>query len=318
MNAHLNVTETAIVSADGGIDRQYCGPRRWLETALKDSWEKDSDNKKKELASQSPLWISEELEWWHERSSYSAPSFVQIASLYTELIAISAGGQLYQWKWSEAEPYKHPENPNIHHPKAPWLAITTEKVVNISATAIRCSISTESGKVATWLDELLGHVASRLEHPAQTFTEFTLDKIVSLHTCALYTVARLESGALYWWGVLPFAQRKKLWEKYKAKSRKHRPSTASSNDISYGTHVCMKNSPIYQPGAIGFTIANGVPKVGQLQAAAWNLDSVLRFKVLPAGTHLPNATADKHETSGNSGTGTMNKTNHKETADRSS
>lgn len=52
-------------------------------------------------------------------------------------------------------------------------------------------------------------------------------------------------------GVLPFTQRKKLWEKYKAKSRKHRPSTTSSNDISYGTHVCMKNSPIYQPGAIG-------------------------------------------------------------------
>ncbi|XP_076242470.1 E3 ubiquitin-protein ligase hyd isoform X1 [Calliopsis andreniformis] len=297
-------------------DRQYCGPRRWLETALKDSWDKDSDNKKKELASQSPLWISEELEWWHERSSYTAPSFVQIASLYSELIAVSAGGRLYQWKWSEAEPYRHPENPNIFHPKGASLSLATETIVNISATAIRCSVSTESGKVATWLDELLGHVASRLEHPAQTFTEFTLDKIVSLHTCALYTVARLESGALYWWGVLPFTQRKKLWEKYKAKSRKHRASTASSNDISYGTHVCMKNSPIYQPGAIGFTIANGVPKVGQLQAAAWNLDSVLRFKVLPAGTHLPSAAADKHETSGSSGTGTMNKTNHKETADR--
>lgn len=52
-------------------------------------------------------------------------------------------------------------------------------------------------------------------------------------------------------GVLPFAQRKKLWEKYKAKSRKHRSSTVSSNDISYGAHVCMKNSPIYHPGAIG-------------------------------------------------------------------
>ncbi|XP_076167113.1 E3 ubiquitin-protein ligase hyd isoform X3 [Ptiloglossa arizonensis] len=297
-------------------DRQYCGPRRWLETALKDSWEKDTDNKKKELASQSPLWISEELEWWHERSSDPAPRFIQIASLYSELIAVSVGGQLYQWKWSESEPYKDPENPNIHHPKAQWLAITTEKIVNISATAIRCSVNTESGKVATWLDELLGHVASRLEHPAQTFTEFTLDKIMSLHTCALYTVARLESGTLYWWGVLPFAQRKKLWEKYKAKSRKHRPSTVSSNDISYGTHVCMKNSPIYQPGAIGFTIANGVPKVGQLLAAAWNLDSTCRFKVLPAGSHLPNANADKRETSGNSGTGTINKTNHKETADR--
>lgn len=56
--------------------------------------------------------------------------------------------------------------------------------------------------------------------------------------------------------------------------------------------------------------------MGQLQAAAWNIDSVLRFKVLPAGAHLPNANADKREASGNSGTGTINKTNHKETADR--
>jgi E3 ubiquitin-protein ligase EDD1 len=28
-------------------DRQYYGPRRWLETALKDSWEKDPGKKKK-------------------------------------------------------------------------------------------------------------------------------------------------------------------------------------------------------------------------------------------------------------------------------
>lgn len=92
-----------------------------------------------------------------------------------------------------------PQNPNVHHPKSIPLALFGEKIINISATAIRCSVSTESGKVATWLDELLGHVASRLEHPAQAFTEFTLDRIISLHTCALYTVARLESGALYWW-----------------------------------------------------------------------------------------------------------------------
>ncbi|XP_012215812.2 E3 ubiquitin-protein ligase UBR5 isoform X2 [Linepithema humile] len=297
-------------------DRQYYGPRRWLENALKDSWEKDSDNKKKELASQSPLWISEELEWWHERSNDPVPRFVQIASLYSELIAVSASGQLYQWKWTESEPYKNAENPNVHHPRTIPLALTTEKIVNISATAIRCSVSTESGKVATWLDELLGHVASRLEHPAQAFTEFTSDKIVSLHTCALYTVARLESGTLYWWGVLPFAQRKKLWEKYKAKSRKHRPSTVLTSDIGYGTYVCMKNSPVYIPGAIGFTIANGVPKVGQLLSAAWNVDATCRFKILPAGTHVPNANADKRESNGNGNTGVVNKPNHKETTDR--
>ncbi|XP_014208162.1 E3 ubiquitin-protein ligase UBR5 isoform X2 [Copidosoma floridanum] len=296
-------------------DRQYYGPRRWLETALKDSWDKDPDIKKKELASQSPLWISEDLEWWNDRGD-ATPRFTQIAALYSELIAISSTGQLYQWRWSDSEPYKHPDNPNIHHPKAVALNVVGEKIVNISAAAIRCSISTESGKVATWLDELLGHVASKLEHPAQAFTEFTLDKIVSLYTCSLYTVARLESGALYWWGVLPFAQRMKLWEKYKAKSKKHRPSTASTSEITYGSYVCMKNSPIYQPGAIGFTIANGVPKVGQLLSAVWNLDATCRFKVLPTGILPPNITSEKRETNSNGSSNSGNKSSHKETADR--
>ncbi|XP_058797650.1 E3 ubiquitin-protein ligase hyd isoform X2 [Phymastichus coffea] len=296
-------------------DRQYYGPRRWLETALKDSWEKDPDIKKKELASQSPLWISEELEWWNERIE-QAPRFVQMAALYSELIAISSTGQLYQWRWSDSEPYKHPDNASIHHPKAIPLNLVGEKILNISATAIRCTVSTETGKVATWLDEQLGNVASRLEHSAQAFTEFQLDKIVSLHTCSLYTVARLETGALYWWGVLPFAQRIKLWEKYKAKSRKHRPSTVVTSDIAYGSHVCMKNSPIYQSGAIGFTIANGVPKVGQLLSAVWNLDAVCRFKILPAGALPPNITTDKRETNSNGSSSTSSKTSHKETADR--
>ncbi|XP_014221919.1 E3 ubiquitin-protein ligase hyd isoform X2 [Trichogramma pretiosum] len=296
-------------------DRQYYGPKRWLETALKDSWEKDPDIKKKELASQSPLWISEELEWWNDRID-SAPRFVNIACLHSELIAVSSVGQLYQWRWSDAEPYKNLENPNIHHPKTVSLNLINEKIVLISATSIRCTVNTETGKVATWLDETLGHVSSRLEHPAQAFTEFTMDKIVSLHTCSLYTVARLESGALYWWGVLPFAQRMKLWEKYKSKARKHKPSAATTQEIGYGSNVCMKNSPIYQAGAIGFTVTNGVPKVGQLLSAVWNLDAMCRFKILPAGV-LPSIVAtDKRESNGNTTTSSGNKSTHKETADR--
>lgn len=57
----------------------------------------------------------------------------------------------------------------------------------MSASAIRCSVASESGRVATWMDETLQHAAGRLEHPAQSFTEFQLDSIVSLHTCILYT-----------------------------------------------------------------------------------------------------------------------------------
>ncbi|XP_056647890.1 E3 ubiquitin-protein ligase hyd isoform X1 [Diorhabda sublineata] len=255
-------------------DRQYFGPRRWLECALRDNtFDKDSDHKKKDNAC--PLWISDDLEFWPE----PAPKFIQIATLYSELIALSSNGQIYQWKWNEHEPYKHPENPNIHHPKTIPLGLVGEKVAQLSGCSMRCSVATESGKVATWLDELLTPAASKLEHAAQAYTEFQTDKISALYTCPLYTVARLESGSLYWWGVLPFTQRKRLWEKYRAKCRKQRPSNNQS-DIVTGSQVCMKNCPMYQPGAIGFTVASGIPKVGQLQNAAWTLSDTCSFKIM--------------------------------------
>jgi E3 ubiquitin-protein ligase EDD1 len=260
-------------------DRQYFGPRRWLETALRENpYEKDSDHKKKDNAC--PLWISDDLEFWPE----SAPKFVQIASLYSELIALSTNGQIFQWRWNDSEPYRHPENSNIHHPKTVPLSLMGEKVVHLSACSTRCSVATENGKVATWLDELLAPAAAKLEHSAQAYSEFQTDKITSLYTCPLYTVAKLESGALYWWGVLPFAQRKRLWEKYRTKCRKQRPSSNQS-EIVTGSQVCMKNSPMYQAGAIGFTVAAGVPKVGQLQNAAWTLSDTCTFKIINVQTN---------------------------------
>lgn len=281
-------------------DRQYLGPRRWLETALRDNSYSDVDNKKKDMLTQSPLWMSDDVEFWPDRGNEPVPEFSNIAALHSELIALSSNGQLYQWKWSEPEPYKHPDG-TVHHPKTIPMGLLNEKVVHLSGSGIRCSVSTESNKVATWLDELIWHsAASKLEHPAQSFTEFAIDKIVQLYTCTLYSVARLESGALYWWGVLPFSQRKKLWEKYRAKSRKQKPSF--TGEIVTGSQVCMKNCPMYQVGAIGFTVSGGMPKVGQLQNAAWNLSDTCRFKVLsqPTPTPLTTTNVEQHRPPSNS------------------
>ncbi|KAI5715389.1 hypothetical protein M8J77_015250 [Diaphorina citri] len=293
-------------------DRQYYGPRRWLESALRDSGNCSSypgtergegaggDGKKKE-ASQSPLWMSDDVEFWPpDKGTDQVPEFINIASLHSELIALSASGQLYQWKWTEPEPYRHPDGV-VHHPKTIPMGLLYERVIHLSGSGVRCSVSTESNKVATWLDELIWHSsASKLEHPASSYTEFSLDKIAQLYTCTLYTVARLESGALYWWGVLPFSQRKKLWEKYRTKTRKQKPSSCS--EIVTGSQVSMKNCPMYQAGAIGFTVSGGVPKVGQLQNAAWNLSDTCRFKILspPAPTPLTTTNVEQHRPSSNS------------------
>ena len=167
---------------------------------------------------------------------------------------------------------------------------------------------TESGKIATWYDESVSHVCGKLEHPATLYPEFVSDKIISLHTCVLFTAVRLESGAIYWWGVLPFAQRKKLLEKYtnkkkssskqsqmKKKSKVTQNVSHSSNEITVGSQVCMRKAPMYHPGSIGFTVAGGIPKVGQLLNAAWNITDVCRFKLIqpPKRPKLPELPKEK-------------------------
>lgn len=334
-------TVSAVVSGTGAAgtstslsfgrirDRTYFGPRRWFQSTREEvQWEKEQDSRSKmDSSSGFPLWISDDLEFWPEKDGVR---FSQIASLHSEFIAVSTKGELHQWRWMDREPYKNAEFPNIHHPKVQSLSLVYEKIVHISATTIRCSVVTESGKIATWMDELLGYAGNKLEHQATSYPEFTLDKIVSLHTCSLYTIARTESGELFWWGVLPFSQRKKMWEKYKAKSKKpqkkDKEKDPTLNEIVIGAQVCMKNIPMYQPGAIGFCISNGVPKVGQLLNAAWDLMNICRFKILTMPmANSPNSSTtiiDKESlakisnSNSNSSSSGSSTGNNKETADR--
>ncbi|KAJ9581588.1 hypothetical protein L9F63_023235, partial [Diploptera punctata] len=65
------------------------------------------------------------------------------------------------------------------------------------------------------------------------------------------------------------------------------------------------NSPMYHPGAIGFTISGGVPKVGQLLNAAWYLTDLCRFKLITAPPSTPHHSASstpEHRRGADSGT----------------
>ncbi|XP_068157779.1 E3 ubiquitin-protein ligase hyd isoform X1 [Drosophila tropicalis] len=269
-------------------DRQYYGPRRWIS---KDdyTWEKDADAKKKEPSSMlSPIWISEELQPWPDKGSIR---FKTIGALYSEFIALSENGELHQWRWSEPEPYKS-EVDNVYHPKTVALNIN-EGVQLISANFIRCSVVTETNRVATWMDEQLGYLGAKLEHSVCAFNEFIMDPISTIHVCSLYTAVRTENNNIYWWGVLPFDQRRYLWDKFRTKTKK--PFKVVAADINVGTQVIMKKCPIYQTGSIGFTCNNGVPKVGQLLNSVWDFTDMCRMKILNIGT---SSVVDKGQASG--------------------
>ena len=66
---------------------------------------------------------------------------------------------------------------------------------------------------------------------------------------------------------------------------------------------------MYQSGAIGFSIVDGVPKVGQLQVSAWSWTDTCRFRIVPGPPPLvrlapplpPGGNADNSKRSGTSG-----------------
>lgn len=115
-------------------DRQYFGPRRWLENALREPWNNNSNDSnqgdtavrtKSNSQSQagsggsannsgtstsnqsSPIWLSDEIEYWPDSSRNLR--FVAISAMHSELVAVGANGLVYQWKWIEVEPYRNPD-----------------------------------------------------------------------------------------------------------------------------------------------------------------------------------------------------------------
>uniref|UniRef100_A0A8C7NHE3 E3 ubiquitin-protein ligase UBR5 n=1 Tax=Oncorhynchus mykiss TaxID=8022 RepID=A0A8C7NHE3_ONCMY len=260
--------------------------RRWLDGASFDtergstSREGEPSLDKKNIPVQSPVSLGEELQWWPDKDGVK---FVSIGSLFSELVAVSSKGELYQWKWSEPEPYRNTQNPSIRHPRVSFLGLTNEKITLLSANSIRATVATETNKVATWMDDTLSSVASKLEHSAQAYPELQGERIVSLHCCALYTCAQLESS-LYWWGVVPFSQRKKMLEKarnpvYKCSFLHPEMFLFSAPVFVSSLQVCLRNNPLYHAGAVAFSVNAGIPKVGLLLESVWNMNDSCRFQL---------------------------------------
>ena len=234
-------------------------------TSVNNPTKPDDLSTQKKLQSQTnPITFGENLQFWIEKKIESQ-QFIKIAALYSELVAISKNGQLYQWKWSNDTPYQPQEvaNVNIHHPKVQFLNLVNEKILGISSSTMRASVWTESGKIATWLDETVDILYTvKLQTPATYLFDPTIDSIQQLSVSNLFSVAKLTSGNIYWWGVMPFEHRIKLIEKYQSKAQKLKHVQA--NEITVGSYVSLKTFPLYNSGTVAITIKAGQPKIGQI------------------------------------------------------
>ena len=112
--------------------------------------------------------FGDKLQFWPDKcASGDKALFSKIASIYSELIAVSKhDGQLHQWKWSSDTPFVSKINLNtsldttttsntdhslisltIFHPKVLCLQLLNERICDVSAATVRASCWTESGKV---------------------------------------------------------------------------------------------------------------------------------------------------------------------------
>ncbi|KAK4472261.1 hypothetical protein MN116_003530 [Schistosoma mekongi] len=136
------------------------------------------------------IQLSDVLEFWPDpENSESNFHFVYIIALHSELVALTAWGELHQWRWTDSAPFSmhntthvnpaslkevsdkkimdleatgHAEQsfPMIHHPRVLDLGLVGEKIIKLSGCATRATVLTATGKFATWMDESLMHSLS--------------------------------------------------------------------------------------------------------------------------------------------------------------
>lgn len=256
---------------------------------------------------QSNFSFGESLQFWTDKNNEPI-RFTKIVGMHSELVALSGDGRLHQWKWSADLPFNltislntsFSETPSlaagqtapanqvvINHPKTIYLQLLNEKICGLSASLMRAACWTESGKIAAWLDESVDIPATvKYQTPAQNFvfvdpntngTALVSERILDMSTSNLFTLIRMQSGALYWWGIMPHEQRAKLIDKYNSKSQKTK-SNNLLNEIQVGCYVSLKSLPLYNVGTIGITCKDGQPKIGQLNEHVFSLRDCKSFK----------------------------------------
>ena len=86
-------------------------------------------------------------EWVGEDCTWRA-----LASTHSHMLVLSEQGALYAWEWGTAR--------RGRHARAAKLCAEGDQIVEISASTLRTSVLTASGKVASWLDDVC-HIVAR-------------------------------------------------------------------------------------------------------------------------------------------------------------
>lgn len=215
------------------------------------------------------------IEWWPESSDDPDRTFVAIVALHEELIALDNHGRIHQWCWFDQLPFVSSSYPTtVFHPKTEELGLLNEVVTAISGAVVRASVITQSNKVATIADASIQPHEHLIEHSATHFPELGDLSQAQINTCSLWTVVVVRNE-VYWWGIVPFEQRKRQIEMANKLNGKRQ------EEMTVGSAVCLKKQPIYRAGTRAVKLLDNQPKIGELTHDTTKYDDIqLEFKIL--------------------------------------
>ncbi|CAI8024034.1 E3 ubiquitin-protein ligase UBR5 [Geodia barretti] len=209
----------------------------------------------------------------------AAPPFTHITSLHSELVAVDTEGALWRWAWKSAILESHP--------LVSELGLVGESVRLLSGKQLRVSVVTDSGKLASWLDWSVSPVAKLVEHSAFTPSELAGDTVVQLVSSHLFSAVLTASHKIYWWGLLPFPERKQavvdVQERLRGSGR-FSGGSSEGGEVQLDSLVCLRSSPIYTAGTKAIYCRGHRLQCGILQESVFScsMSEKCRFRVVTA------------------------------------
>jgi hypothetical protein len=102
------------------------------------------------------------------------------------------------------------------------------------------------------------------------------EPVESLHVCPMFAAVRTKNS-LYWWGINPFNERRRVFDKHKNKAKKF--ISTSSSDIKIGAEVRTKSNPVYAANSVAVNLQSSIPMIGVMMESAWSLTETCRFRI---------------------------------------
>uniref|UniRef100_A0A915NMV0 Uncharacterized protein n=1 Tax=Meloidogyne floridensis TaxID=298350 RepID=A0A915NMV0_9BILA len=164
-----------------------------------------------------------------------------------------------------------------------------DSISNIESCGLRAAVLSKNGLVGSFVDISCGNRLGRILSETPIEMPEPVDKLLC---CTLYSAVLTKNGNVFWRGIYPFNERRKIWEKIRAR-KKQVTFESCGLEIVVGSEVRTKSTPIYSFGSIAVNFSQGIPMIGVLYEDAWTLNETCRFRVFGSANAYDNYNGEK-------------------------